>query len=712
LPYYLLAGFLASAALIAAPGAFARASAEPGDLDPSFGTAGKVTTDLGGPASSFNDQAFALTIQRDGKIVVGGRASDSAFDVDFALVRYNPDGSLDASFGNGGKVRTDFNGHTLEEIYALMLQPDDKIVAAGRCSPGSSHSCIPVNPPNNPRTFALARYNADGSLDGTFGAGGKVITSFPGSTGDEAYALARQADGKIVAAGLSQSGGLGVARYNTDGILDPSFGNGGLVTTGVGAPPFTARAVAIQTDGKIVLGGTANTTGPSGPSMSIFALVRLNPDGSVDSTFGASGRVLGGSNSSGRAALALQPDGGIVIASSSGAIDFVVDRYNTDGSPDTTFGIGGRVSVNFGCPPCQSATGAALTLQPNGKILVAGWRTFGLSQDFAVMRFNPDGTLDLTFGSEGKVTTNFGAEEMASAMALQADGNIVVAGSSCVLSCLSGKSVFALARYQGGPPSLVAAVLPGSRSVQVGAAATAFASIVAVGGGTATGCGIAPATLIPALFSYQTTDPATNQLMGSPNTPANIASGKVQTFVVAFTPTAALAPTEMHFTFDCANTDPVGTIPDPVGTIPGVNTLLLSASTTPTPDIVALAATPTNDGIVNIPGPNGDAAFAIATVNVGSSSSITVTADTGSVNLPVLLFVCETNPADGQCVTPPTPSTSVTVVINSNATPTFGLFITGHGNVPFDPANNRIIVRFKDAGGVTRGATSVAVRTP
>jgi len=706
---YLLPGFLASAALVTTPGAFHRATAAPGDLDPAFGTAGKVTTDLGGPASSFNDQVFALVIQPDGKIVAGGRVSDLSFNADFGLVRYLQDGTLDDSFGNGGKVRTDFNGQTLDEVFALMLQPDDKIVAAGRCAPGGGHSCIPVIPPLNPTTFALARYNGDGSLDPTFGAGGKVITSLPGSTGDEVHGLARQADGKIVAAGPSQSQGLGVARYNTDGSLDPSFGNGGLVTIGVGAPPFTAVAVVIQADGKIVLGGIASLTGPGGPIMQNFALVRLNSDGSIDSTFGTLGRVLGGSNSSGQAALALRPDGRILIASSSSASGFALERYNVDGTPDVTFGVEGKASANFGCPPCSATRGSALTLQPDGKILMSGWTTVGLGQDFALMRFNADGSLDLTFGSGGKVTTDFGAQDIASTVGLQADGNIVAAGSSCVSSCLSGKSVFALARYQGGPPSLAAAVLPGSRSVQVGTAATAFATIVAVGGGIATGCSIAPATLIPATFSYQTTDPASNQLTGSPNPPVNIASGKLQTFVVAFTPTAALAPTDVQFTFDCTNTDPVGTIP-------GVNTLLLSASTGPVPDIVALAASG-DPGIVDIPGVSGARAsaasgtgvFVVATVNVGVGGTITATADTGSANLPVTISVCQTDPLTGVCLTQPTASVSTT--INAGETPTFGIFVTGSGFVPFDPANNRVFVRFTDAAGVTRGATSVAVRT-
>jgi hypothetical protein len=154
--------------------------------------------------------------------------------------------------------------------------------------------------------------------------------------------------------------------------------------------------------------------------------------------------------------------------------------------------------------------------------------------------------------------------------------------------------------------------------------------------------------------------------------------------------------------FDCTNTDPA-----PINT--GLNTLLFSASTAPVPDVVALAATPTNDGIVNIPGTNGTGAFAVATVNVGATGAITVSADTGATSLPLTVSLCETNPATGQCISGI--GSTVTTTINANATPTFGIFVQGNGNVPFDPALNRIFVRFKDSGAVTRGSTSVAVRT-
>ena len=250
--------------------------------------------------------------------------------------------------------------------------------------------------------------------------------------------------------------------------------------------------------------------------------------------------------------------------------------------------------------------------------------------------------------------------------------------------------------------SIVAAVLPASRSVQVGNPATAFGTIINSGSANATRCGISPVTTVPANFVYQTTDPATNVLTGTRNTPANIAAGASQSYVFAFTPTADFPSTDVYLDFDCTNTDPA---PFTVG----LNTLLLSASTTPVSDIVALAATQSGDGIVALPGDAGANAFAVATVNVGSQDTITASADTGTATLPVTLSICESVPATGTCLAQP--ASSVTTPINAGATPTFSIFVTGAGTVPFDPANNRIFVRFKDSGGVTRGSTSVAVRT-
>jgi glucose/arabinose dehydrogenase len=267
-----------------------------------------------------------------------------------------------------------------------------------------------------------------------------------------------------------------------------------------------------------------------------------------------------------------------------------------------------------------------------------------------------------------------------------------------VLSFSLGK-IFVVSRF---PSALAAAVLPGNRSVQVGITATAFATIINGGSATATACALSLVTSLPATFSYQTTDPATNVAVGFPNTPVNIASGAAQTYVFALTPSAPIPPTDVQLDFDCANNNPASILP-------GLNTLLFSASNSPVPDIVALAATTSNDGVLNIPGTNGSGAFAVATVNVGASATITASADTGGANIPVNIFVCETNPVTGACLSIPT--NTVTTTVNSGETPTFGIFVQANGNVPFNPAANRIFVRFKDNVNVPRGSTSVAVTT-
>ncbi len=264
-----------------------------------------------------------------------------------------------------------------------------------------------------------------------------------------------------------------------------------------------------------------------------------------------------------------------------------------------------------------------------------------------------------------------------------------------ILSLTTGK-IFMISR---APDSLAAAVLPTSRSVQVGSLASAFATIINLGPETATGCSIAPKTVAAASFTYQTTNPATNTPIGTPNTPADISAGGGQSFVFAFIPTSPIPPTDVQLTFGCTNTAPA-----PSTT--GLNTLLLSASATPVSDLIAVAATLSNDGIVTLA---SVAAFAVATANVGVGGLITVSANTGAVSLPVSLVLCQTNPTTGACLAPATPT--VTLQIDAGATPTFSIFVGASGPIPFDPANNRIFVRFTDSGNIVRGATSVAVRT-
>jgi len=282
---------------------------------------------------------------------------------------------------------------------------------------------------------------------------------------------------------------------------------------------------------------------------------------------------------------------------------------------------------------------------------------------------------------------------------------VVTGGTVAVTNSQTGAVTMVPAGQQiavtGPVPILVAAVLPSSRSVQVGVPATVFATIINAGPIRAIACEPSLLTNVPVTFTFQPTNPATNQPTGATTTPISIAGSAFQSFVVAFTPTAAIPPTELQLSFACGQTQAPIT--------PGVNTVLLSAAPTPIPDIVALAATLGNDGIVNIPGLTGTGFFTVASVNVGAASTITATADMGSVPPLAAISLCQTNAAS-VCLA--APAGSVTLPIAAGATPTFAIFVTGTGApVPFLPGQNRIFVRFKDADGNTRGSTSVAVRT-
>jgi hypothetical protein len=259
-----------------------------------------------------------------------------------------------------------------------------------------------------------------------------------------------------------------------------------------------------------------------------------------------------------------------------------------------------------------------------------------------------------------------------------------------------------LACSSGWAQTLVAAVLPSSRSVFVGGSAAVFATVINGGQQLATGCSISlPIGSIPGKFGY-TLVGADWDWVGEP---IDIPAGEARHFIVIATASGPFPPTEVPVTFVCANTAPA-----PI--FPGVNTFLLTASITPVADIVAVAKTATDNGIAALPGPFGlerTGVFTVATVNMGAGDTLTVSADTGSAILPVSTFICQTDPKTSVCLSPPGGTVSTTVL--SNDRPTFGVFLTATRDVPFIPQTNRVHVRFKDSGGVTRGATSVAVWT-
>lgn len=423
-----------------------------GDLDPTFGTGGVVMTDF----NTSTDLANAVAVQADGKLVVAGTTyvNNDFSDEDFAIARYNTDGSLDMSFGTKGKVTTDFPG-LAAVISAVVVQPDGKIVVAGGAYPLFTFA----------GDFKVARYNPDGSLDTSFGAGGIVTTIFPGD-GSFAFALALQSDGKIIAAGTDffdfnpgdmSDTDFALARYNPDGSLDATFGNGGTVTTDFLGAEDDVFSVLIQPDGKIVAVGSAN----SPFDFYDFAAARYMSNGSLDTTFGTGGKMrvdFGNQDMDIASDAALQPDGKIVAAGTTVfdfgvEQDFALTRFNSNGTVDTTFGTDGLLLIDFDSF-AQSAN--AVLIQPDGKIITVGYPNTELDDsDFLLARCNPDGSFDPSFGVGGKVRTSLGdLNSAANDAVLQPDGKIVAVGWNPTQK--EGGVEFALVRYlatSGGTPT-------------------------------------------------------------------------------------------------------------------------------------------------------------------------------------------------------------------------------------------------------------------
>jgi uncharacterized delta-60 repeat protein len=419
------------------------AQATPGALDPSFGTGGEVTTAIG-PG---RDWANALTLQLDGKLVAAG-TSYNASDEDMSIARYNPDGSLDTSFNGTGTVTTAI-GSADDFASQVVLQPDGKLVAAGGSQNGSGDD------------FALARYNPDGSLDTNFNGSGTVTTPIS-SADDYASDLVLQPDGKLVAAGASFNGSsydFALARYNPDGSLDTSFHGTGTVTTAIGAGSDVASALVLQPDGKLVAAGFSNNG-----SNNDFALVRYNPDGSLDTNFNGTGKVTTaiGPGFDAAHALVLQPDGKLVAVGHSyngTDADFALARYNPDGSLDTGFNGTGKVTTPIG-PGNDEAN--AVALRQDGKLVVAGATGNGSNSDFALARYNPDGSLDTSFNGGGTLMTAVGSSgDGAYALALQPDGKPIAAG----YTDYPNDEDFALVRYLDSSTLTVAKSGSGSGSV-------------------------------------------------------------------------------------------------------------------------------------------------------------------------------------------------------------------------------------------------------
>lgn len=408
-------------------------TAQDGVLDTDFGTGGKRTLVFG----LGNDEINAMALQPDGKIVAAGYTVLNQ-KTWLALARFNADGSTDTGFGANGKVATSF-GLSNDAAYGLAVQPDGNIIVVGNTAfSGLSGSAL-----------ALARYKPDGKPDSSFGVAGKVFTSF-GSGFENAAAVALQPDGKIVVAatlaGINKTL-FGALRYLPNGVLDPEFSGDGIQTVDFGYNYQNCYALALQPDGKILIAGRSFVS----PLLQ-FALARILPDGQVDAAFGSGGKVLINVDGAGGTArsVAVQPDGKIVLAGyieSGGNHDFALARCLPDGAPDNSFALDGSFVY-----PLTSADEEAfeLLIQPDGKIIAAGnaFTDFGLhNSDFALARFQPDGAVDESFGVDGLATVSISnVEDKVQAMLMQPDGKIVVGGFA---DMPAGKE-FALARFTSG----------------------------------------------------------------------------------------------------------------------------------------------------------------------------------------------------------------------------------------------------------------------
>lgn len=449
------------------------------ELDPTFGAGGVVTTPMGGYAyGGVWAEGGAVAVQPDGKLVVAGESrtltesGTPTFLPSLALARYNTDGSLDATFGAAGVVTEDPHGEHMS-VTDVAVQSTGKVVVSGWLTEGT-----PTRPFNVP---FLVRYNSDGTLDETFGGGSGVVTIFLGTNKSAiAEAVSVLSNDKLIVVGGVTDGSSWkalVARFNADGVLDTGFGISGLAqffisgsTDGALCSGHAAgRAVAIQDDGKIVIVGAVDCSVPLYETTeSGVALARLHTNGSLDSTFGYNGAVValpsplttpwGGA--AGRA-LAIQPDGKIVVAAGPG---FVLERFTQSGAKDTGFGTGGTSAVWFGGPEYQNNyLGGALSIvvQPDGTLVAAGRANLsGFGPVFALVSYSASGTPSVPLVTKAVR----GGNEFVGDMARQPDGKLVVVGNASLddpsAPDITWDTGFAVARYEDTTGAPTAASCP------------------------------------------------------------------------------------------------------------------------------------------------------------------------------------------------------------------------------------------------------------
>jgi len=392
----------------------------PTGIDNSFGSAGKATLE------GFGGDRSGMALQPDGKIVMVGGTF-----VDFILARFNADGSIDRSFGIDGKVTTDMgSGLRQEEALAVAIQSDGKIVVAGHTAIDATPPA-----PDLPSTFAMARYNSDGSLDTGFGTRGKVSGSVNGIARavaiqpDGKIVLAGDFEFEL-SNGVFVSDFV-VARFNANGSLDLPFGTSGTgqAATDIGDAANSGRNLVLQPDGAIVVSGTPQC---SEPGCIHTDVVRYNANGTLDTSFGNGGKLALHDVDVGQG-LVRQVDGKLVLVGtavqpiSPATARFVLMRRNADGGPDIGFGSAGTASTALG----ENAAAAGIALQADGKLVVVGTRAFSANPNFIVARYHVDGALDTGFGNAGALSIDFfGFDDIGESVIVQSDGRIVVGGQA------------------------------------------------------------------------------------------------------------------------------------------------------------------------------------------------------------------------------------------------------------------------------------------
>ena len=411
-----------------------------GELDATFGVNGRVVFD-----SLFAEgYGYAGAQQADGKLIIVGSGLAAGEPFEAAVLRLNHDGTLDTAFGSDGVAVINYSAG-FDDGYTMLLQPDGKIVVAGAAEPIGENFDL-----------AIARLNADGSADTTFGINGSTVLDL-GGINEVALGIALVEDGKLVVAGFSNANSdfdVAFARFNADGTLDTTFGTNGSVLVDANGENYLARRLTQQADGKLIACGAALPS-PQDFLFGDMMAVRINANGTVDTSFGVAGIAIidTGTIIGESATCAALPDGTLVLAGASGSsddADLALARLTSTGILDPSFGAGGQASVDLG----RYEMVEAMHLLSDGKLGVAGTiqdRDGTDPRDIFIARFNANGSLDTTFGNGGATIADFGegglsTDSGGTGFIEQADGKLVAIGWAAP----NGVYGFAIARVNSG----------------------------------------------------------------------------------------------------------------------------------------------------------------------------------------------------------------------------------------------------------------------